>query len=150
MRILNSAQMREADRRTIDDVGIPSAVLMENAGRQVVAAIEPLLPSGPRRVAVVCGKGNNGGDGFVAARVLEGNGVQARVYLLVPASEVEGDARGNLMALDAVGVPVVDVAASEAWATHLPEIVACGRGGGRALRDRPGATTRGALGDGRG
>jgi hypothetical protein len=61
MRVLNSTQMREADRRTIEEIGIPSLVLMENAGRQVVAAMEAthsdLLE---RRVAVLCGRGNNG------------------------------------------------------------------------------------------
>ena len=124
MRVLTSAQMRDADRRTIDDVGIPSAVLMENAGRQVVAAMAPLLEPGDR-VAVVCGKGNNGGDGFVVARVLEAKGVESCVYLLAPASEIEGDARANLLALDAVGVPVIDVADPDEWTAHLPEIGAC-------------------------
>jgi NAD(P)H-hydrate epimerase len=124
MRVLTSAQMRDADRRTIDDVGIPSAVLMENAGRQVVAAMAPLLEPGDR-VAVVCGKGNNGGDGFVVARVLVAKGVESCVYLLAPASEIEGDARANLLALDAVGVPVIDVADPDAWTAHLAEICAC-------------------------
>ena len=67
--------MRAADRRTIDEVGIPSAVLMENAGRQVVAAMERHLGAlGDRCVAVVCGKGHNGGDGFVVARLLKERG----------------------------------------------------------------------------
>ena len=127
MRVLTSAQMRDADRRTIDEVGIPSAVLMENAGRQVVAAMERHLQAlGDRRVAVVCGKGNNGGDGFVVARVLEASGVSTRVYLLVSASEIEGDAQINLSALDAVGVPVVDVAEPDAWAAQLADIAASG------------------------
>ena len=127
MRVLTSAQMRDADRRTIDEVGIPSAVLMENAGRQVVAAMERHLRAlGDQRVAVVCGKGNNGGDGFVVARVLEASGVPTRVYLLVSASEIEGDAQINLSALDAVGVPVVDVAEPDAWAAQLAEIAASG------------------------
>jgi NAD(P)H-hydrate epimerase len=66
MRILNSSQMRDADRRTIDEIGIPAIVLMENAGRQVVAAMEAMLPtSATWCVAVLCGRGNNGGDGFV-------------------------------------------------------------------------------------
>ena len=125
MRVLTIAQMRAADRRTIDEVGIPPAVLMENAGRQVVAAMERHLGAlGDRCVAVVCGKGHNGGDGFVVARVLEASGVTTRVYVLVSASEVEGDARVNLSALDAVGVPVVDVAEPDAWAAHLAEIAA--------------------------
>ena len=63
MRILNTQQMREADRQTIDEIGIPEVVLMENAGRQAVAAMEAafedLLAS---KVAVLCGRGNNGAD----------------------------------------------------------------------------------------
>ena len=76
MRVLNSSQMREADRRTITDIGIPSLVLMENAGRQVVAAVEAIhgeLLGG--HVAVLCGRGNNGGDGFVVARTLLQRGI---------------------------------------------------------------------------
>ena len=125
MRVLNTAQMGAADQRTIDEIGIPSVVLMENAGRQVVAAMEQQLgPLAAQRAAVVCGKGNNGGDGFVVARVLEAKGVETRVYLLVPASDIQGDARVNLSALDAVGVPVVDVAEPDAWAAELSEITA--------------------------
>ena len=76
MRILTAAQMREADRYTIEDIGIPSLVLMENAGRQVVAAIEAAYePRLEGRVAVLCGRGNNGGDGFVVARTLLQRGV---------------------------------------------------------------------------
>ena len=83
MRILNAAQMREADRRTIEEIGIPSSVLMENAGRQVVAAIEATyeaLLDG--RVAVLCGRGNNGGDGFVVARTLMQRGVDVSVFVI--------------------------------------------------------------------
>ena len=126
MRVLTTAQMRDADRRTIDEVGIPSAVLMENAGRQVVVAMERHLRAlGDQRVAVVCGKGSNGGDGFVVARLLETRGVHTQVYLLASSSEVVGDARVNLSALRAIGVSVVEVAEPDAWAAHLPEIGAC-------------------------
>src|SRR5437870_5559767 len=69
MRVLNAAQMREADRRTIDDIGIPSLVLMENAGQQAVAAMEAMYSDLlERRIAILCGRGNNGGDGCVVAR----------------------------------------------------------------------------------
>src|SRR6266702_2243474 len=97
MRILNSAQMREADRRTIEEIGIPSIVLMENAGRQVVAAMEAMYSDlTDRQVAVLCGRGNNGGDGFVVARTLLQRGVDVSVFLVGRVSDVRGDARTNL------------------------------------------------------
>ena len=94
MRILNADQMREADRRTIQDIGIASLVLMENAGRQVVAAVESLYPDlADRRIAIVCGKGNTGGDGFVAARTLQQRGFDVSVFVIGGITEVKGDAR---------------------------------------------------------
>ena len=83
MRVLNSTQMREADKRTIDEIGISSLVLMENAGRQVVAAMEAIYTDlAERHVAVLCGRGNNGGDGFVVARTLAQRGVAVSVFLI--------------------------------------------------------------------
>ena len=80
MRILNAAQMREADRQTIEEIGIASLVLMENAGRQIVSAMEGMFEDlADRRVAVLCGRGNNGGDGFVVARTLLQKGVETSV-----------------------------------------------------------------------
>src|SRR6476620_11485459 len=97
MRVLNSAQMREADRRTIQEIGIPSIVLMENAGRQVVAAIEAVHTDLlERHVGVLCGRGNNGGDGFVIARTLLQRDVDVSVFLFGTVAEVRGDARTNL------------------------------------------------------
>ena len=83
MRVLNTQQMRDADRQTIDDIGLPSIVLMENAGRQAVAAMEAAFEDlGSSKVGVLCGRGNNGGDGFVVARTLAQRGIEAIVYLL--------------------------------------------------------------------
>src|ERR1700682_5489909 len=83
MRVLNAAQMREADRRTIEEIGIPSLVLMENAGRQVVAAMEAMHGElVDRQVAVLCGRGNNGGVGFVVARTLMQRGIGVSVFLI--------------------------------------------------------------------
>src|SRR6476661_4487607 len=105
MRILNAAQMREADRFTIDEIGIPSLVLMENAGRQVVAAMEAMHSDLlERRVAVLCGRGNNGGDGFVIARTLAQRGVDVAVFLIGSATDVRGDARTNLEILGRLGL----------------------------------------------
>src|SRR5262245_57211356 len=104
MRILNAAQMREADRFTIEDVGIASLVLMENAGRQVVAAIEAAYESRLNgRVAVLCGRGNNGGDGFVVARTLLQRGVEAVVFVIGSLADVRGDAKTNLEILGRLG-----------------------------------------------
>ena len=81
MRVLNTQQMREADRQTIDDMGIPSVVLMENAGRQAVAAMEAAFDDlTSSKVAVLCGRGNNGGDGFVIARTLAQRGIEAMTF----------------------------------------------------------------------
>ncbi len=126
MRVLTAAQMREADRRTIEDVGIPSIVLMENAGRQVVAAMEAIHSDlADRRVAVLCGRGNNGGDGFVVARTLAQRDVDVAVFLLGRVADVRGDARVNLEALGRIGVTVVEIADSSAWELHFSEVSDC-------------------------
>src|SRR5262249_60856653 len=97
MRVLNSSPIREGDRLTIEEIGIPSLVLMENAGRQVVAAIESVHGEQLEgRVAVLCGRGNNGGDGFVVARTLIQRGVDVAVFLFGLVSGVRGGARCNL------------------------------------------------------
>lgn len=126
MRVLNAAQMREADRRTIEEIGIPSLVLMENAGRQVVAAIEAVHTDlSDRRVAVLCGRGNNGGDGFVVARTLLQRGVSVSVFLIGPVASVKGDARTNLEILGRLGLAVVEIADSQDWELHSSEIRDC-------------------------
>src|SRR2546423_10079416 len=126
MRVLNAAQMREADRRTTEEIGIPSLVLMENAGRQAVAAMEALVPDLlDRQVAVLCGRGNNGGDGFVIARTLEQRGVDVSVFLLGRVADVRGDARTNLEILGRLGLTVVEVADSQAWELHFSEVSDC-------------------------
>src|SRR5919201_922584 len=114
MRVLNSAQMREADRRTIEEIGISSLVLMENAGRQAVAAMEAVYADlAERHVAVLCGRGSNGGDGFVIARTLIQRGIEVSVFVIGRVADVRGDARTNLEILGRLGVTVVaDVNAS--------------------------------------
>jgi hydroxyethylthiazole kinase-like uncharacterized protein yjeF len=126
MRILSAAQMREADRYTIEEIGIPSLVLMENAGRQVVAAMEATFEdrlSG--RVAILCGRGNNGGDGFVIARTLLQRGIDAAVFVIGALAEVRGDARTNLDILGRLGVTVVEINDEQNWELHFSEISKC-------------------------
>jgi NAD(P)H-hydrate epimerase len=123
MRILNADQMREADRRTIHDIGIPSLVLMENAGRQVVAAMESFFEDlAERRVAVLAGKGSNGGDGFVVARTLHQRGIEVSVFVIGRIADVQGDARVNLEILGRLGLTVVEIADQGAWELHFSEI----------------------------
>jgi NAD(P)H-hydrate epimerase len=126
MRILNTAQMREADRRTIEDLGVPSLVLMENAGRQVVAAMEAAFEDlSSRQVAILCGRGNNGGDGFVVARTLAQRGVSCSVFLLGQVADVRGDARVNLEILGRLGIMVLELTDAQAWELNSSEIFRC-------------------------
>jgi NAD(P)H-hydrate epimerase len=123
MRVLNTAQMREADRCTIEDIGVPSLVLMENAGRQVVAAMEAAFDDlASRRVAILCGRGNNGGDGFVVARTLAQRGISCSVFLFGQVVEVRGDARVNLEILGRLGVAIVEIIDAQAWELHYSEV----------------------------
>ena len=126
MRVLNTQQMREADRQTIDDVGLPSVVLMENAGRQAVAAMEAAFEDlSTSKVGVLCGRGSNGGDGFVVARTLAQRGIEAIVFLLAGVSDVRGDARTNLEILGRVGVTVVEITNAQEWELHFTEVSEC-------------------------
>jgi hydroxyethylthiazole kinase-like uncharacterized protein yjeF len=123
MRVLNARQMREVDRQTIDDVGIPSIVLMENAGRQVVAAMEALVDDlAARRVAILCGTGNNGGDGFVVARTLHQRELDLGVYVVGALADVRGDARVNLDIIGRLGVSIVELADAQAWELHGSQV----------------------------
>src|SRR5919204_3055660 len=126
MRVLNTAQMREADRFTIEEIGIPSLVLMENAGRQVVAAIEAAYEARLNgRVAVLCGRGNNGGDGFVVARTLLQRGIDASVFVIGSLADVRGDAKTHLDILGRLGVTVVEIGDEQSWELHFSEISQC-------------------------
>jgi NAD(P)H-hydrate epimerase len=98
MEILTSAEMGAADRRTAEQFGVPLAELMENAGTAVARFCLRRYPAA-RRVVVLCGKGNNGGDGFVAARVLAAAGVGVTVLLLGREDEVKGEAAAALARL---------------------------------------------------
>jgi len=107
MKILTASQMREVDRLTTERYGVPSLLLMENAGRSVVCALQSHFPNlAQLRIAICCGKGNNGGDGFVVARHLIMRRIQPQVLLFATPEEVRGDAATNLGILQKMGVPV--------------------------------------------
>src|SRR6516162_4747540 len=116
--VVTAAEMKALDRATIEEVGLSGATLMETAGRAVADAAARMVgqPSGSERsgeepvrggsrshrghVAVICGGGGNGGDGFVAARVLRARGIDAVAYLAVPRAQVGGDAAAHLTILE--------------------------------------------------
>ena len=91
MKIVTAAEMREIDRLTSEKYGVPSLTLMENAGTAVAEFI-PRHADSAKRITVLCGKGNNGGDGFVTARVLKERGHKVEVVLLAEPDELKGDA----------------------------------------------------------
>src|SRR6202158_5442039 len=91
MKIVTAAEMREIDRVTSQRFGVPSLTLMENAGTAAAEFVISKYPSA-ERIGVICGKGNNGGDGFVAARKLHGAGRGVRLVLLAEPSGLRGDA----------------------------------------------------------
>ena len=97
MKALTAAQMREADRLTTERYGIPSLQLMENAGAAIAEFVRGKIHGLVRRkIVVLCGKGNNGGDGLVAARLLKESGCTPKVFLFSNPTAVEGDAAVNL------------------------------------------------------
>lgn len=99
MKTVTPSQMREIDRRTIEDLGISSLVLMESAGLALLDEIESRTQDPRLRVTIVCGPGNNGGDGMVAARHLADRGHEVVTFLAAPRSSFSGDAKVQLRTL---------------------------------------------------
>src|SRR5438128_8411001 len=106
MPVLTATEMVICELRAIDPTGIPGATLMENAGQGAAREIARLLPRGGRgaRVVIVCGKGGNGGDGFVVARRLKQSGARVAVWLTTHPREIGGDAGAKLAALRPTGL----------------------------------------------
>ncbi len=152
MRIHTAAELREIDRRAVQKLGLPTLVLMENAGRAVASAAREAARQEGARVFVVCGKGNNGGDGFVAARHLRAAGLSSVLVSMASLGELKGDALLNANAALACGVPLVD-SISDARSGDVVVDALFGTGlarapAGRALeliRDLNAARVRGAL-----
>ncbi len=115
MRILTAAEMARIDRLTTERAGVPSLDLMENAGRSVVEFLaEEYGPLSRQKIVVVCGKGNNGGDGMVVARRLRQQGLAPRVLLLADPKSLKGDAAVNYQRLAELAPPQV-VEELSAW-----------------------------------
>jgi len=107
MLIVTASEMAQLDKKTIEEIGIPGIVLMENAGRGAAAFFQQVVPELLNgRISVVAGSGNNGGDGFVLARLFHHLGAAVRVVCLRPPEKIKGDALINFRILSKLGVPV--------------------------------------------
>jgi NAD(P)H-hydrate epimerase len=115
--VLTAKQMREADRHTIEEIGLPGVVLMENAGAAVAEVVRDRYPAAAR-VVVFCGKGNNGGDGLVAARRLLAR--SPVVILACARADMKGDPLVHLQAFERGGGTVIEAAGAEDWRSLVP------------------------------
>jgi len=119
MAYLSRKQIREVDRRAIEEYGISGVVLMENAGR---GCVDKLCEFGVRGPAVICcGRGNNAGDGFVIARHLDLRGHEVRVIVFCDPADLRGDAAANYAILAKCGVPIHIVTGADdgSWEVDL-------------------------------
>jgi ADP-dependent NAD(P)H-hydrate dehydratase / NAD(P)H-hydrate epimerase len=119
--VLDAAATRAADRYTIDELGVPGAILMERAGTAVVAEIRRRFPE-KKGIAILCGRGNNGGDGFVIARHLKT--LEPTVLLVGERAAVAGDARTQLEAYEQAGGTVDEVLDDAGWARARERVLA--------------------------
>ena len=120
--LLSCAEVRECERRAIEDLGLASLVLMENAGRGLAELLLSLGAAG--RVVVCCGKGNNGGDGLVLARHLDNRQVPVRVLLFARPTELSPDAALNYRVLAGSGPELIVYEAEPDWAHLAGELAA--------------------------
>ena len=124
MKVVTADEMREIDRRAIEEYGIPGVVLMENAGRGAADAIEEFMTENDLdRPLIIAGKGNNGGDGFVVARHLANRGVECAVCLIGKKEDVRGDARVNLDAAENMGLEIREI--TDSLDPLAEELMAC-------------------------
>ncbi len=118
-RILTAEEMRQADHFSIETLGLPGVALMESAGQQVARlAAQRLRPED--RVAVVCGRGNNGGDGFVIARCLASWDYEVEVILCAQVEELRGDAATHFQVIERMNLPVLVVRDRGSFASLPP------------------------------
>src|SRR5512136_3347426 len=114
MKVANAEEMQELDRKAIETYRIPGMILMENAGRGAAEVISNTFPDiHKKRIAIIAGKGNNGGDGFVIARYLMNQGVLVRVYLLTDPKGLRGDAETNFNIFQRMKGEVISVPSSK-------------------------------------
>jgi NAD(P)H-hydrate epimerase len=133
--VLTREQARRVDKIAVEQYGMSSLVLMENAGRGAAEALLAIDPT-VTRVAILCGKANNAGDGFVLARHLEIRGVTATVVLLFPPAELSPDARHNFEILRRAGSPIIELSNAKPQAAGATWLVDAMLGTGAAGEPR--------------
>jgi NAD(P)H-hydrate epimerase len=133
MRVVTRKQMQEIDQTISAQYGISGVILMENAGIQAFLAIKEYLHHqhqqidkvaslAGERIVVLCGSGNNGGDGFVVARHLFNHGARVKIYLFVPKEKIKGDALINLKAAIGFGIPIQIITSEDELNAVTPEL----------------------------
>ena len=122
MRAVTAAEMREMDRRTIEEFGVPSYELMERAGRAVADEAARLAGPPAKKILILAGKGNNGGDGLVAARYLHEKGYLVQILLFSEGKKLKADPARNFVANAKLGIPCRIVGEHFAWET-VPELL---------------------------
>ncbi len=123
MKVLSSREMREIDRKAIEEIGIIGPILMENAGLRVFEEIKKRYPDlKKKKIVIVAGKGNNGGDGLVVARHLSNSGCEVEVLLLASKNEIKGDAALNLRIAEKMGIKIAEIKSSFQLKNHKQKI----------------------------
>jgi len=127
MKVVTAQEMKAIDQFTIKEIGIPGIVLMENAGRGAFNHIKSYFLDHIRRgaIGVLCGKGNNGGDGLVIARYLYEEGYLVKVFLFGQKSEVKGEASANLKIAERLNLPIIECLDESQWLKAREYLIAC-------------------------
>jgi hypothetical protein len=137
--LYDAEQMRATDRWAIEEQGVAGLDLMERAGEALAREADDVAPTGP--VVIACGPGNNGGDGFVAARLLRSAGREVRVAVTGDLEKYKGDAKANLDRLPG-GAPVpFDRGLLDGAAVVVDALLGTGFSGGSASRSAPRSPT---------
>lgn len=118
MKVVTAAEMRNIDQNTIEDIGIPTIVLMETAGSQIVKRIEDCYPN-THRIGIFVGKGNNGGDGLVIARQLAHSGRKVSIFLVSPQDSFTKEAQINLEISKNLGLHIQEILTIDAFSNIL-------------------------------
>ena len=119
MYLVTANEMQKMDLSTIESFGLPGRILMENAGRGATQFfLEQFKDAENKKIGVIAGRGNNGGDGFVIARYLAQKGISVTVYLLSERQKISGDAAANLELLPPLKVPVIEMPDAESFSAH--------------------------------